>query len=170
MVSRVMARRAFRMRWQLFYTTGHAQTFQPHTVRQLDLRPFERLVTAGGVKRNAGKGRHELAGAKARLPRLLFGAVDDHPADAAAGMGWIDEHRPDARRLGSRIEPAIDGGLPCRSGEELLPLAPSAAGHDLAGFFNDKVRPVLDDLRIGDCDEVKRARHLIRVIELRPEG
>src|SRR5687768_3705450 len=130
MVNRVMARRAFRMRWQLFYTTRHAQTFQPHTIRKLDLDGLQPLVPAGRVEGHAGKRGHQLTGVESRRPRLFLGTVDDHPADPPSRVSGIDEHRPDPRRLGGRIEPAVDRGLPGRSGEELLPFAPAPTGHD----------------------------------------
>src|SRR6202040_393068 len=92
-------------------------------------------VTAGGIKLDAGKRRHELHSRKPMGARLVLAVFEQGRPDTAAGVLRIDENRWNLRRLSTGVE---HRGVAAGSGgaaEEGRPEAPAAASDESTVFL-----------------------------------
>jgi len=128
-----------------------------------------RFVAERLVQAHAGQCPHELEAAEAASAGLAFAALQQRPADAAAGMIGIDEKSADLGRIDLRVELARVALGVAVATEQRTAVAPTAAADQLSFQLHDEVGAILDELRIDSECTAQRPLDLLRLVILRSE-
>ena len=133
------------------------------------MHAFGASVAVSRVQTRAGQRGHHLVAAEAAGSGLGFAALEDRGAEAATCVRRIDEECANLRCIDRGIELGLVASRTRITAEQRAPLAPAAAGDELAVRFRDEVGAIQDQLRVDAERAAQRAFDLRRRVVIGAE-
>src|SRR6266704_623406 len=143
---------------------AHGNKLDHHARRHFVLDLLNTGISSRRVQAHAGQGGHQLNARESTAPRLGFALIQQHRADALAGVSGIDEERADLGRIGARVEQRRVPFRALVAAKQGSTVTPTSAADDDRAFLDDKKSSVLDELRINAESTLQRALDLFRPV------